>query len=48
MKYYLKIVNSKNEVAIIDCVSFDDALNTRNAFINYDCNLKITIETKED
>jgi hypothetical protein len=47
MQYYLKITDAKNEVAIIDCESFTDALNTRNAFINYDASLKISIETKD-
>jgi hypothetical protein len=43
----LKIINTKGDIAIIDCESFSDALNTRNAFIAYDANLKITIENKD-
>lgn len=34
MKYYLKIIDGK-ETAIITCDSFQDALNTRNAFVIY-------------
>jgi hypothetical protein len=45
--YYLKIIDTKGDIAIIECDSFSDALNTRNAFINYNANLKITIETKD-
>lgn len=45
--YYLRIVDEKEE-AIIKCESFNGALNTRNAFINYDPNLKIYIEVKEE
>jgi len=45
--YYLKIIDTKGDIAIIECDSFSDALNTRNAFINYDANLKISIETKD-
>lgn len=47
MQYYLKIIDGK-ETAIIPCDSFQDALNTRNAFITYNCNLIITIETEEN
>lgn len=45
--YYLKIIDTKGDIAIIECDSFSDALNTRNAFVNYDANLKISIEIKE-
>ena len=36
-----------NEEAIIKCESFQDALNTRNAFINHNPNWIIYIETED-
>jgi hypothetical protein len=46
MQYYLRIIEN-NEEAIIKCESFQDALNTRNAFINYNASLIIYIETED-